>query len=110
MNEFTKEELCLIRDSRCYHLDDNFPYEDALFMKLQSMIDNYCEHPVLTPEENELFEDKMTKRLGRFGGDMGFGGKHGSMNARNIRRLMKKFPKDKLLQDKLREELARYNP
>lgn len=44
MNDFTKEELDELRASRCYHLDDNFPYEDALFMKLSSMIDNYCDH------------------------------------------------------------------
>lgn len=44
MNDFTKEELDELRASRCYHLDDNFPHEDELFMKLQSMIDNYCDH------------------------------------------------------------------
>lgn len=44
MNDFTKEELDELRASRCYHMDDNFPYEDKLFMKLQSMIDNYCDH------------------------------------------------------------------
>ena len=44
MNNFTKEELDELRSSRCYHLDNNFPYEDSLFMKIQSMIDNYCEH------------------------------------------------------------------
>lgn len=43
MNDFTKEELQELRASRCYHLDDSFPSEDALFMKIQSMIDNYCE-------------------------------------------------------------------
>ncbi len=43
MNDFTKEELDELRSSRCYHLDDNFPYEDTLFMKLESMIENYCE-------------------------------------------------------------------
>jgi hypothetical protein len=43
MNDFTKEELNELRASRCYHMDDNFPYEDKLFMKLQSLIDNYCE-------------------------------------------------------------------
>lgn len=41
MNEFTKEELEELRGSRCYHLDDSFPAEDALFMKLQRMIETY---------------------------------------------------------------------
>jgi len=44
MNDFTKDELDQLRASRCYHLDDNSPYEDELFMKLNSMIDDYCEH------------------------------------------------------------------
>lgn len=45
MNDFTKEELEELIASRCYHLGDNFLlYEDELFMKLQSMINNYCEH------------------------------------------------------------------
>lgn len=45
MNDFTKDELDALRESRCYHMDDNYPFEDALFMKLQSMIDNYKEAP-----------------------------------------------------------------
>lgn len=44
MNDFTKEELEELRASRCYHLDDSFPADDKLFMKIQSMIDSYCEH------------------------------------------------------------------
>lgn len=44
MNDFTKEELEELRASRCYHLDDSFPADDKLFMKIESMIDNYCEH------------------------------------------------------------------
>jgi hypothetical protein len=44
MNDFTKEELDELRSSRCYHLDNNYPYGDALFMKLESLIENYCEH------------------------------------------------------------------
>lgn len=43
MNDFTKEELCALRDSRCYHVDDSYPSDDALFKKLQFMIDNYKE-------------------------------------------------------------------
>lgn len=49
MNDFTKEELDELRASRCYHLDDNFPYEDALFIKLQSMIEKYCDHDSSDP-------------------------------------------------------------
>lgn len=45
---------------------------------------------------------------GKFGGDMGFGGRQGNMNARNIRRLMKKYPHDAVLQEKLKEELEKY--
>lgn len=48
MNNFTKDELNALRGSRCYHLDDNSPHYDALFMKLDSMIDNYCEHKGIT--------------------------------------------------------------
>jgi len=44
MNDFTKEELQELRASRCYHLDDSFPATDKLFMKIESMIDNYCDH------------------------------------------------------------------
>lgn len=49
MNDFTKEELCALRDSRCYHMDDSYPSNDKLFMKLQSMIDNYCDHEKVVP-------------------------------------------------------------
>ena len=59
MNDFTKEELDELRSSRCYHLDDNYPYEDALFMKLESMIDNYCEHEPCG--EQEIFVDICNK-------------------------------------------------
>lgn len=47
-------------------------------------------------------------KSGRFGGDMGFGGKQPVPNARNIRRLMKKYPNDKVLQERLQEELDKY--
>jgi len=55
MNDFTKDELDELRASRCYHLDDNYPYEDALFIKLESMIKNYCNHS--TYSEAEVFVD-----------------------------------------------------
>ena len=45
MNEFTKEELELIseimRHVCCYSNDEEF---DLLESKIQSLIDNYCEH------------------------------------------------------------------
>ncbi len=44
----------------------------------------------------------------QFGGDMGFAGRKGNLNARNIRRLMKKFPNDEKLQQALQEELNKY--
>lgn len=47
MNDFTKEELEELAASRCYHLDDSFPADDKLFMKVQSMIENYCQHEKL---------------------------------------------------------------
>lgn len=42
------------------------------------------------------------------GGDMGFAGRKGTMNARNIRRLMKKFPNDVELLAVLQQELDKY--
>ena len=45
MNDFTKEELERILDGVTWWLDsDNALYSEALVNKLQSMIDNYCEH------------------------------------------------------------------
>lgn len=52
MNDFTKKELNDLRASRCYHMDDSYPSNDKLFMKLQSLIDNYCEH-----ENTEFMRD-----------------------------------------------------
>lgn len=44
----------------------------------------------------------------RTGGDMGFCGKPGNMNQRNIKRLIRKYPNNVLLQKKLHEELEKY--
>lgn len=47
MNDFTKEELELIREcieSDYYQTDWPQCMYDPLIYKLQSMIDNYCEH------------------------------------------------------------------
>jgi hypothetical protein len=48
MNEFTKEELIFMRDSFLQRISSSslFKYEDYenLHSKIQSMIDNYCDH------------------------------------------------------------------
>lgn len=49
MNEFTKEELEQLKCSYRHYCSER-PYEDwyetskKLYSKIQSMIDNYCEH------------------------------------------------------------------
>jgi hypothetical protein len=43
MNDFTKEELKHIKDM-LFGIKTNFDYEDDVINKIQSMIDNYCEH------------------------------------------------------------------
>lgn len=45
---------------------------------------------------------------GKFGGDKGFAGKQPVICARNIRKLMKKHPHDPVLQQRLQEELDKY--
>jgi hypothetical protein len=51
MNEFTKEELIFMRDSFLQRISSSslFKYEDYenLHSKIQSMIDNYCEHNII---------------------------------------------------------------
>lgn len=45
MNDFTKEELeALLSAIKVVWVADGTEIEDKLFEKLQSMIDNYCEH------------------------------------------------------------------
>ena len=50
MIEFTKEELKWISDTICYYQNDGclnideIPILDSVSLKIQSMIDNYCEH------------------------------------------------------------------
>jgi len=58
MNDFTKEELCALRDSRCYHMDDSYPSHDKLFMKLQSIIENYCDHKETNFDDGLYYCDK----------------------------------------------------
>ncbi len=60
MNEFTKEELIKIKDAMYgISFDDN--EERILRKKIQSMIDNYCEHEYMTflqDHNNEPFMEK----------------------------------------------------
>lgn len=45
MNDFTKEELESILEGISWWLDgDNALYSEKIINKIQSMIDNYCEH------------------------------------------------------------------
>lgn len=45
MNDFTKEELEVILEGSVWWLEgDNELYSEELINKIQSMIDNYCEH------------------------------------------------------------------
>ncbi len=45
MNDFTKEELERILEGVSWWLDgDTAIYSESLINKIQSMIDNYCEH------------------------------------------------------------------
>ena len=44
MNDFTKEELQIIIDKFSLLYFSEFIGCGALFVKIQSMIDNYCEH------------------------------------------------------------------
>lgn len=60
MNDFTIEELKDLYDS-CFTGIDNQPDEDIRLMlqdKLQSLIDNYCEHSLHTGAADTLYCDK----------------------------------------------------
>lgn len=49
MNDFTKEELMDLHYSLYGGVHDDHPVPDHLIIlqkKIQSMIDNYCEHPI----------------------------------------------------------------
>ena len=60
MNDFTKEELSKLRDAWV-----NYDYcDDELESKIQSLIDNYCEHEYMTflqDHNNEPFLEKCMK-------------------------------------------------
>jgi hypothetical protein len=73
MNEFTKEELEIVR----WYLQKEIPtppdYHLNLLIKIQSMIDNYCEHEHIPNEEtaqaieearNDLLEKNKHYRTG----------------------------------------------
>ena len=64
MNDFTKEELKFISDLLTYQSSENM--NEELRDKVDSMIDNYCEHEpgyYVTPDENILTCHKCKKRL-----------------------------------------------
>jgi len=46
MNDFTKDDLYMLRRAviNLYKIDDKDSIESPLYKKIQSMIDNYCEH------------------------------------------------------------------
>jgi hypothetical protein len=45
VNDFTKEELKEIQDCLPFSCNPKMGFANKLFDKIQSMIDNYCEHP-----------------------------------------------------------------
>lgn len=56
MNDFTKDELLIIHLDMCTYIEQNkilkeSPIHKELRLKIQSMLDNYCEH------EFEPFKD-----------------------------------------------------
>ncbi len=60
MNDFTKEELERILEGVTWWLDgDSDLYSEVLINKIQSMIDNYCEHEC--NGEIEIFVDTCLK-------------------------------------------------
>ena len=46
MNDFTKDELEYLEEAVKFHIEEDYQQNPALSVldKLQSMIDNYCEH------------------------------------------------------------------
>ncbi len=46
MNDFTKEDLYMLRRAviNLHKIDDKDSIESPLYKKIQSMINNYCEH------------------------------------------------------------------
>jgi hypothetical protein len=68
MNDFTKEELedlWLCCQGGTY---DDHPLEDwkeALGLKIQSMIDNYCEHESATAQEAMKAAEKVMDRFSK---------------------------------------------
>ncbi len=56
MNDFTKDELELIQHKLSYLTFSEFKGCGSLYLKIQSMIDNYCEH------EWRCFDDQYNTR------------------------------------------------
>jgi len=58
MNDFTKDELLIIHLDMCTYVEQNkilkeSPIHKELRLKIQSMIDNYCEHEHIPNEETD---------------------------------------------------------
>ena len=65
MNDFTKEELEILSQSTSAWISDFSNYPDKLLIirdKIQSMIDNYCEHKEYAQNEHYI---KKCSRCGK---------------------------------------------
>lgn len=55
MNDFTKEELkdllSCVKSNKAYHINHMEIIYPILMNKIQSLIDNYCEHPSILKHE-----------------------------------------------------------
>lgn len=67
MNDFTKEELEQIIKWATTDIDFNpSNLEVSLFEKIQSMIDNYCEHDCLKLDMGEYYEVYPCKKCFKY--------------------------------------------
>lgn len=65
MNDFTKEELKHLLES-CEQLRNECGHDNDLIDKLQSMIDNYCEHEwvfYISPRGNIVICNKCNREI-----------------------------------------------
>ena len=63
MNDFTKEELQLLAESIPYLLHMQTKARTDLLMKIDTMIDNYCEHS--ESHANHDYEVEQCKKCGK---------------------------------------------
>jgi len=69
MNDFTKEELLIIHLDMCTYVEQNkilkeSPSHRALRDKVESMIDNYCEHKIVINTECPMCGSEMQSTAG----------------------------------------------